>query len=310
MILGLNFGESDTRESQADRIGPVFAVDEPVSVISPAVFASPHSGRLYPRLFLDVACASMLDLRRIEDAYVDRLLSEVPRTGSTVISGLIGRACIDLNRADTEFDSSMFIDPHPNWAGVRSPRVEAGLGCIPRVAYNGTPIYARKLHRRDAEIRMEHIYRPYHRALEALLKRSHAMFGQAWLIDCHSMPADAELQSRAPDIVIGDRFGASCGSGLADHVEGLFRSRGYAVARNAPYAGGYATLAHGRPREGRHALQIEIRRKLYLDEARVEPHDGFLTLRRDMTDIAVEIREFTREACGLTLGSSQKMAAP
>jgi N-formylglutamate amidohydrolase len=315
MFPGLIFGDPSpqtppSRTPDAERNGLAFAIDEPVSVMSPAVFASPHSGRLYPASFLDGCVTTMLDLRRIEDAYVDRLLSEVHTAGAPVIYGLVGRACVDLNRSEAEMDPAMFSDPPAAWQGPRSPRVEAGLGCLPRIAFNGAAIYNRKLIRREAEARLEGIYRPYHRALEALLKRAQAMFGQAWLIDCHSMPADAEPSSRAPDVVIGDRFGASCGYGLAEHVESLFRRRGYSTARNAPYAGGFATLTHGHPATSRHALQIELRRRLYLDEDRVEPHDGFLTLRRDMTEIAAEISLFTRDAVGLTQGNTKKKAAP
>jgi len=315
MFPDLIFGDQrspdpQTRAPETERTGPAFVVEEPVSVVSPVVFASPHSGRLYPRFFLDACAAQMLDLRRIEDAYVDRLLCDAHLAGAPVISGLVARACIDLNRAEGEMDPAMFEDPLAVWRASRSPRVEAGLGCVPRVAFNGVPIYRRKLTAAEAESRLAAIYRPYHRALEALLRRAQAMFGQAWLIDCHSMPAESDTPGRSPDIVIGDRFGASCSPGLADHVEALFRARGYSTARNTPYAGGFATLTHGTPGLGRHALQIEIRRRLYLDEARVEPHDGFLTLRRHMTEIAGSIAAYTREAVGLTQGHTKKMAAP
>lgn len=298
-----------SRPPGAERTGFSFSIEEPVAVVSPAVFASPHSGRLYPKGFLELTRASPLDLRRIEDAYVDRLLADVHLSGSPVICGLVARAYIDLNRAESEMDPHMFEDPAPSWFSQRSPRVDAGLGCIPRVAFNGTPIYGARLRRDEAERRLEQVYRPYHRALEALLKRAQAMFGQAWLIDCHSMPTETEGSARSPDIVIGDRFGASCGQGLADLVESLFRARGYTTARNTPYAGGYATLAHGTPGFGRHALQIEIRRRLYLDEANVEPHDGFLTLRRHMSEIAQEICAFTRAEVGLNAGNTKKKAA-
>lgn len=297
------------RSAGAERTGFSFSIDEPVSVMSPVVFASPHSGRLYPKGFLESALASPLDLRRIEDAYVDRLLADVHQAGAPVLCGLVARGFVDLNRAESEMDPHMFENPAASWFAQRSPRVEAGLGCIPRVAYNGAPIYARKLPREEAERRMEAVYRPYHRALEALLRRAQAMFGQAWLIDCHSMPAEAEAAARSPDIVIGDRFGASCAPGLADLVEGLFRARGYTTARNSPYAGGYATLAHGQPGIGRHALQIEVRRTLYLDEANVEPHDGFLTLRRHMGEVAQEICDFTRREVGLDADGGKKKAA-
>jgi N-formylglutamate amidohydrolase len=122
-----------------------FSIEEPVAVVSPAVFASPHSGRLYPKGFLESARASMLDLRRIEDAYVDRLLADVHGSGAPVICGLVARGYVDLNRAESEMDPTMFEDPSPSWFSQRSPRVDAGLGCIPRVAYNGAPIYDRRL---------------------------------------------------------------------------------------------------------------------------------------------------------------------
>jgi N-formylglutamate amidohydrolase len=299
---------STSTSPEAERTGFSFSIDEPVSIVSPAVFASPHSGRLYPKGFLETCAASILDLRRIEDAYVDRLLADVHVSGSPVICGLVARGFVDLNRAESEMDPAMFEDPSPGWFSQRSPRVDAGLGCIPRVAFNGAAIYRRKLWREEAERRLEQVYKPYHRALEALLRRAQAMFGQAWLIDCHSMPAEAEAK-RSPDIIIGDRFGASCGHGLADHVEALFRVRGYTTARNTPYAGGFATLAHGQPSLGRHALQIEIRRRLYLDEATVEPHEGFLTLRRHMGEITQAICTYTRAEAGLNAENTKKKAA-
>jgi N-formylglutamate amidohydrolase len=294
---------------EREKTGFSFSIDEPVSVVSPVVFASPHSGRLYPKGFLETSQAATIDLRRIEDAYVDRLLTDVHEAGSPVICGLVARAFVDLNRAESEMDPLMFEDPSPAWFAQRSPRVDAGLGCIPKVAFNGAAIYGRKLRREEADGRLEQVYRPYHRALEALLRRAQAMFGQAWLIDCHSMPAETEGSARSPDVVIGDRFGASCGPGLADHVEALFQARGYTTARNTPYAGGFATLAHGTPSLGRHALQIEVRRRLYLDEARVEPHDGFLALRRHMGEIAQEICAYTRAEVGLNTGNTKKKAA-
>jgi N-formylglutamate amidohydrolase len=314
MLSGLNFGDLRSadpalRPSKAEAAGLAFAIDEPVSVVSPVVFASPHSGRLYPASFLDTVSASLIDLRRIEDAYVDRLLSEAHLCGAPVLYGLVGRACVDLNRAETEMDPGMFADPSPLWTGSRSPRVEAGLGCIPRIAFNGAPIYARKLSRREAEARLDGVYRPYHRALDSLLGRAQAMFGQAWLIDCHSMPAEPD-NHRAPDIVIGDRFGSSCHPGLTDLVERLFRERGYSTARNTPYAGGFATMTYGQPGQNRHALQIEIRRSLYLDEIRVEPHDGFLTLRRDISEITREICAYARNAVEKTTGKTKEKAAP
>ncbi len=290
--------EEDMRPRGAG-FGPAFVVEEPVAVVSPAVFASPHSGRVYPEAFLALCRARPMDLRRVEDAYVDRLLSDAPVSGAPLICGLLGRSFVDLNRAETEIDPSMFEDAAYAPSAVRTPRVDAGLGCLPRVAHNGQPIYGSKLPSGEAEARLEHVHRPYHRALGALLKRSQAMFGRSWLVDCHSMPSDALTTGRPADVVLGDRHGASCNAEFTSMVEGLFQERGYNTARNVPYAGGYATMVHGRPAQGRHALQIEIRRDLYLDEGRVEPHEGFDVLRRHLSEIAGEICTFARRTSGL-----------
>lgn len=292
-----------------ERLGPVFAIEEPVSVATPVVFASPHSGRRYPAAWLARSIAQPMDLRRVEDAFVDRLFADAPLTGSPLIHGLIGRAVLDLNRAETELDAAMFSDPPPSWSARRSPRVEAGLGCIPRVAHNGAAIYAGKLTRREAELRIEAVYRPYHRALGSLLDRAHATFGEAWLIDCHSMPSEAEA-ANLPDVVIGDRYGASCAPEIVRHVEGLFRDKGYRTARNAPYAGGHATIAYGRPSQGRHALQIELRRGLYMDEHVVEPTADFAALRRDIADIAADLCAFAQGKIALRYGYIKKKVAP
>lgn len=300
-----------------ERFGPAIAIEEPVSIVSPVVFASPHSGRIYPDSFIASCAADRMDLRRVEDAYVDRLLSEVSSSGAPVIRGLIGRAFIDLNRAESEMDRAMFRDAPAHWTGQRSSRVAAGLGCIPRVAHRGVAIYRQKLGVDEARARIEHVYKPYHQALEALLRRAQAMFGQSWLVDCHSMPAEAVRPGGEPDIILGDRFGAACDRAFTDFVEGLFQQRGYSTGRNSPYAGGYATMRHGRPGRGRHALQIEIRRSLYMDEHEVEPHDGLVRLRQHMSEIAEELCQFTRASAGIAARAitvlpdeAKKKAAP
>jgi N-formylglutamate amidohydrolase len=312
LTLGARAGDAAPAARQ-ERFGPAFAIEEPAAIASPVVFASPHSGRRYPESFLAVCRASLMDLRRVEDAYVDRLLADAPGCGAPLISGLLGRSFVDLNRAETELDASMFEDASPGSTAVRTPRVEAGLGCLPRVAFNGRPLYSAKLPRGEAEARLAYVHRPYHRALAALLRRAHAMFGASWLIDCHSMPSDVVAAGRAPDIVLGDRFGASCSSEFTEFVEGLFQARGYKTARNVPYAGGYATIAYGRPAQAQHAMQIEIRRGLYLDEACVEPTADFLAVRRHMSEISHEICQHARRLVGLDslpVGFEQKKAAP
>jgi N-formylglutamate amidohydrolase len=83
-------------------------------------------------------------------------------------------------------------------------------------------------------------------------------------------------------VVLGDRFGGACAPAVARVVERGLTGLGYAVARNAPYAGGYTTEHYGRPARRVHALQIEVNRALYVDEASLVPTPGFARLKADL----------------------------
>jgi N-formylglutamate amidohydrolase len=250
------------------------------------VFASPHSGDIYPA---DMMAASKLTseaIRGSEDAYVDRIIAGAPALGASVIRARLARAYIDLNRDPWELDQAMFEDELPEFAQSRSARVAAGLGTIARVAGEGRPIYARKLTFAEAKARIDLAHRPYHDALDRLLATARATHGVAILVDWHSMPAAAARGQRGRgggpcDIVLGDRFGAACSPKLTGLVERELESMGYRVARNAPYAGGYTTEHYGRPARRTHALQIEINRALYMNEITREPTEGLERLTAD-----------------------------
>lgn len=237
----------------------------------PFVFASPHSGHVYPSSFLAASRLSALGLRRSEDAFVDKLFAEAAGLGAPIIAARFPRAFLDVNRAPGELDQAMFEDALSIAVDPPGTRVNAGLGVIPRIVRDGAEIYRRKLRARDAEERLVHLHRPYHAALAKLLEETAARFGTAVLIDCHSMPSAAAI----PDIVLGDRYGMAAGFALVRHAERTFERHGFTVARNIPYAGGYSTHIHGRPMLGRHALQIEVNRALYLEEDRIEPNNRF-----------------------------------
>jgi len=160
-----------------------------------------------------------------------------------------------------------------------SPRVAAGLGVIPRIVRDGAEIYRGKLDSGEAAARLSQLYKPYHQALAALMEETRARFGVAVLIDCHSMPSALSV----PDIVLGDRYGASAAPGLTARAEAAFAGEGFSVARNTPYAGGHTTVLYGRVAEGCHALQIEINRALYLDEDRIAKKTCFEAVRARLT---------------------------
>jgi N-formylglutamate amidohydrolase len=263
----------------------------PVRRTTPVVFSSPHSGRDYPADFL---CASQLDpltLRSSEDAFVDDLFADVPAFGAPLLAARLPRAWLDLNRAPDELDPAL-IDgvgrtPH-------NPRISSGLGVIPRVVANGRAIYGGRISRAEAEARIARVWHPYHAVLKSLTDQALAGFGQAVLIDCHSMPHEAiEAHARPgqprPEVVLGDRFGAAAGREVMDRIEAAFAGAGLRVARNAPFAGAFIAQAYGRPARGCHVVQVEIDRALYMDEAMVTPRPDFAAFRAVIAGVAAEI---------------------
>ncbi|MDR3512915.1 MAG: N-formylglutamate amidohydrolase [Caulobacteraceae bacterium] len=287
---------------------PPFVLHRPAGALaSPLVFASPHSGRFYPP---DMMAASALDaaaIRRSEDAFVDVLIEGASAHGAAVIAAGYARAYVDVNREPYELDPTMFEDELPDFARGRSARVAAGLGSIARIVAEGQEIYARKLTFDEARRRIETVHQPYHAALEALLAEACGQFGVAVLVDWHSMPSAAAHTlgqsgdfggAGSCDLVLGDRFGTACDGAITDAAERALEVMGYRVTRNAPYAGGFTTEFYGRPARRRHALQIEINRSLYLDEASLAPHTGFERLKADLEQVFAALACCCAEALG------------
>src|SRR6201996_913508 len=250
--------------------GP-FRLDRPAQPSVPFLFASPHSGRSYPASLLENTRLDATTLRRSEDAFVDELFAGVVTLDAPLLAAQFPRAFLDVNRSSTELDAGMFAAPLKVPVDAPSPRVSAGLGVIPRIVRDGAEIYRGKLDTSEAETRISQLYRPYHQALAALIDETRARFGVAVLIDCHSMPSALSV----PDIVLGDRYGASAAPALTGRAEAAFAREGVSVARNTPYAGGHTTALYGKKARGCHALQIEINRALYLDEERITKRPSF-----------------------------------
>ena len=303
----MNAWEPITSESAGQAPPPEDDADDPAFEIAraapegqpppgPVVYASPHSGRHYPKAMLEAARLGPEALRGSEDAFVDDLIDGAPAQGVSVIRARLARAYIDLNRDAWELDPSMFEDKLPDFARSQTARVAAGLGAIARVAGEGRPIYGRKLTFAEALVRIEGAHRPYHDALDRLLAQARAAHGLAVLVDWHSMPAAAARGHRARgggpcDIVLGDRFGASCSPRLVGWIEAALEARGYRVARNAPYAGGYTTEHYGRPARRTHAIQVEINRGLYMDEITRQPTEGLAALKADIAGVTAMLRQ-------------------
>ena len=258
--------------------GP-FRLDRPARQTVPFLFASPHSGRSYPASLLENTRLDATTLRRSEDAFVDELFAGVVPLGAPLLAAQFPRAFLDVNRSSAELDAAMFDAPLGVPVDTPTPRVTAGLGVIPRIVRDGAEIYRGKLDTSEAEARINQLYQPYHQALAALMQETHARFGVAVLIDCHSMPSALSV----PDIVLGDRYGASAAPALTARAESALVREGFSVARNTPYAGGHTTVLHGRVALGCHALQIEVNRALYLDEEKIVKKAAFETVRQRLT---------------------------
>lgn len=261
----------------------VFTILPPDGPETPLVVASGHSGAIYPPDFLAAARLSEAALRHGEDSYVDRLCAAAPSCGAHLLLARFPRVFCDVNREPWELDPAMFAGPLPAWVNTTSPRALAGLGTIARVSANGEIIHRRPLGFAEAEARVRACWEPYHAALAELIAAKCARFGGCVLLDAHSMPQAATVGRRPPpDIVLGDARGTSCAAALTALVERRFAALGYAVMRNEPYAGGYVTRFYGRPARRVHALQIELARRLYMDEATLAPHAGFDRLADDL----------------------------
>jgi len=269
-------------------LDPPFIVERPAALATPFIFNSPHSGRVYPSIFIKISQLSPQALRMSEDLFVDRLFATVVDKGATLMSARFPRAYLDLNRQPYELDPSLFGEKLPEYANSSSLRVVGGLGTIPRLVNENEEIYAAPLPLGVGLARVERLYQPYHETLGRLIQEKRESFGRAFLIDCHSMPSHLGEAPGVPpyDIVLGDRFGGSCARDLVDFAATSFSMMGYRVGLNKPYAGGHITEFYGRPSDHIHALQIEINRALYVCERTFEIKPGFTRLKDDIAELA------------------------
>ncbi len=277
-------------------MSPSYRVHMPNLRTTSVVFASPHSGRDYGWSFLRKTVLDSRTIRSSEDAFVDELFCAVSQQGAPLITLDVPRAYVDVNRGKQELDPALIKGVEKKG---HNPRVASGLGVIPRVVAGGRQIYRGKITLAEAETRLRTHWDPYHARLSALLDEAHHLFGQSILIDCHSMPHEAidslcRGRSHKPEIVLGDRFGASATSDIVDEIEAAFVAEGLKVARNTPFAGAYTTQTYGRPARDRHAVQIEIDRMLYMNERTLRPNANFAPMQAILARVSERICELGR----------------
>jgi N-formylglutamate amidohydrolase len=275
----------------------VFEVREPVTHSIPFVFNSPHSGRCYPISFLESSRLDPYEIRRSEDHFVDELFGAATELGAPMLVANFPRAYLDVNREPYELDPRMFDGSLPPYANIGSMRVSGGLGTVPRIVAENMEIYSGRLPVAEALSRIEGIYKPYHACLRKLISRTHAQFGLAVLIDCHSMPGNIRLANSnlRPDVIVGDRYGTSASAEISRAAVHFLEELGFVAVCNKPYAGGFITEHYGRPTRSLHALQIEVNRALYVDEKTLQKTPDFPAMAAALSIFMRQIGAFVSE---------------
>ncbi|HXN15706.1 MAG TPA: N-formylglutamate amidohydrolase [Usitatibacter sp.] len=277
---------------------PPFTLFEPTAQGVPLVLDSPHSGTDYPDDFRPAVAPEML--RQAEDSYVEELFAAAPHLGATLIAARFARSYIDPNRSLLDIDVSLLESTWPGPA-FASRKTELGIGLIWRVLDSGDAIYARKLSIDEVKQRIVRYHQPYQRALKRALDAAHEHFGAVWHINCHSMPAvggrvaeDGPGRPRA-DFVLGDRDGSTCEAAFTALVAGALREMGYEVKINDPYKGVELIRVFSDPAAGRHSLQIEVNRRLYMNERTREKSAGFALLKNHLDRLLKTVAGYAAE---------------
>jgi N-formylglutamate amidohydrolase len=294
---------------------PAFTHVAPQSMPLPVLIAVPHAGRVYTsEILADMRDAELSQLR-LEDRYVDHLGVQIAKlTGTGLLVAHAPRAMLDLNRAHDDIDWDMVAGNGaakgalPALHSRSNRRARSGLGLVPRRLPGFGEIWRSKLPREELDRRIDRIHRPYHQFLAQELERIRDIWGAALLIDLHSMPPLRRQvgQERAPQVVLGDRFGASCNGGLIARAFRYLEEQGQAVAHNRPYSGGYVLDRHASTVRGLHAIQVEICRSTYLDDQLSEPSAALDPLARMLAGL---VRVLGAETARLGEGNALPQAA-
>ena len=273
----------------------VVAVEAGRGAVVPVVFDSPHSGSNYPSDFNHIV--PMEKIRRAEDMYVDELFGSAPKFGATLIAALFPRSYIDPNRSLQDLDPELLTEswPEPIRPGEKA---RLGHGLIWRLCPPDMNLYIEKLSPDAVRSRIDQYWQPYHAALRDALDGLYERFDAVWHINCHSMPS----ATRGPflngggqaDFVLGDRDGTTASPDFLHLVRDSLRELGYSVKVNDPYKGVELVRAYSDPGRGRHSLQIEINRALYMDEVTFERLPQFANLKTSLDRVIETICDYAR----------------
>lgn len=267
-----------------------FTLHQPETSI-PVIFDSPHSGQRHPKDF-NYAC-QLEDLKNCADHMVDELFADTATLGATFLEAHTSRTYIDLNRSADDIDPMLLSAPWENSEIKPTQRSAAGIGLIRRLIKPGKPIYDRTLTQKEIETRIKKHYIPYHEQLARLLNEAHYNFGQVWHINCHSMPASTAVprqksigflgnRGKPVDFVLGDRDGTTCDTNFTHAIRDFLQDLGYTVAINDPFKGVTLIGQYASPAIGRHSLQLEINKALYMDEETGKKNKNYKKVKADI----------------------------
>jgi N-formylglutamate deformylase len=272
----------------------------PADVLQPLLLDSPHSGRAFPADF--GAAVSEHALRDGEDCYVDELWLPATEHGVWLLAAQFARTYLDVNRHHADIDLDLLEGEH--WPHEHRPSGKAAIGkaLLWRTLDDGSPIYARRLAVDEVRSRIARCHAPYHRTLRQRIAATHARFGRSFHVDCHSMNALAGTQGEGgagqprADIVLGDRDATSCDPAFTAFVREVLTGMGYDVKVNDPFKGVELVRAYADPASGRHSLQLEINKRLYMDEGARAKHEGFATVQKNLITLVGAMLDYAR--CG------------
>ena len=268
----------------------------PAAAAVPLVLDSPHSGRDFPADF--DATVSRFDLREGEDCFIDELYAPATERGVPLLAALFPRTYLDPNRHHGDVDLELIEGGHWPHEHVPSGKARIGKALIWRTLDDGRPIYSRRLTVDEVVRRIERCHAPYHARLRQTLDETHRRFGVVYHVNCHSMPAVGGKQGEGgagkprAEFVLGDRDGTTCDPAFTAFVRDTLVAMGYVVAVNDPYKGVELVRAFSNPAVRRHSLQVEINKKLYMDEATRTKHEGFALLQVNLKRLIEAINDY------------------
>lgn len=258
----------------------------PTADPTPLLVEVPHAGLQIPEEVEDEINATPSAVLRDSDIYVDQLYERAPDFGATMLVARVSRYVVDLNRSSSSVDSAA-VPLHP-----RARHVPA-RGVIWRATTDGTPLLRSPLRVEQFSRRLKLFYEPYHAALRSTAEAIRERFGRAVILAAHSMPSTGKRfpggePLRRADVVPGHRGRSTADGRIIDLIDTHFRDAGLTVKHDDPYRGGWTTKHYGAPQEGRHVVQIELNRALYVDEASSETKKNDFVALQELLNQLVE----------------------